>query len=554
MTAKCNDAAVEPAAPHQASSTEPSRLAAWVERNGALAAILACLAVPFVIAVAWRIGRTGEAQFPVLDPALVELAVRDVGHASVLVGPYSRYGFHHPGPLYFYLLAIPYRLLGSNYAALSVGSALIGAGSAFGIVALSVRRGGRWLGVVAGVLVLSYLAAAGRIAFDAWTPWVTILPFALAIVLAWSLTCGDWWALPVLAGVATLLVQTHVAYTLPIGVVTVTALVVVGIDARAARRDPTQWPERRRSLLRAGAITFGVVALLWLPPLIDQLTTDPGNAREIASFFSKADVEHTLGDGLDETARYVGTLPALLNGDTLSSAVHRDPLAWPTVLTIIAFGAALVVAIRRRAREQLTLLGLTAIAAITAVFAASRVLGPMFPYLVEWITAIGLVAWLAIGAIALRVWQARDRTAGSWTTRRWVRITAAGVSVVLAGVLAVGAAGSAREVDRDADRPAVAQMADGIEARLPGGDRPIGLRVHEIGFVEWPWVAGVLLELRRRGHDVHVVDSGIQSEAIFADRDLVDPDTTPVVVTFRGAEPGTPSDLEVKGIALDVTP
>ncbi len=521
-------------------------MTAWFRRNGLLAAIVALVAAPFVVAIAWRLGRTGDAQYPVLDPALVELAVRDVGHTAVLVGPYSRYGFHHPGPLYFYLLAAPYRLFGSNYAALSIGAVLIGAASAFGIITLAVRRGGRWLGVGAGLVVLTFLAAAGPIGFDAWTPWVTILPFALAIVLAWSCTCGDRWAFPVLAVVATFLVQTHVAYGLPVGAITLTALIVVGVDVRSDRRDATRWPELRRSLLRVGAVTLGVLMLLWLPPAVDQVTNDPGNARELVSFFSKAESEHTIGDGLDETARYIGTLPAVVSGDSLASSRDRDPLAWPTILTLLAFGAATVVAMRRRARDQLVLLGLTAIAASTAVLATTRILGPMFPYLVEWIAAIGVVAWLAIGATALDA--LRHRRAP------WLRTGATVVALVLATVLAVDATGSAREVDRDANRPAVARMADGIERRLPDGAERIGLRVHEIGFVEWPWVSGVLLELRKRGYDVDVVRSGVQSEALFNDRDLVEPGSTPVVVTFRGSDPARPGDLTVKNVTLDVQP
>src|SRR5581483_3884451 len=41
------------------------------------------------------------------DIALLVLSARDALHRGVLVGPYSRYGWHHPGPSYFYLLAVP---------------------------------------------------------------------------------------------------------------------------------------------------------------------------------------------------------------------------------------------------------------------------------------------------------------------------------------------------------------------------------------------------------------------------------------------------------------
>ena len=62
---------------------------------------------------------------PSSDWAAIEARTRDVwtSHAS-LVGPYSRYGWNHPGPLLFYVLAVPYRLLGSQPHGLFVGVAL----------------------------------------------------------------------------------------------------------------------------------------------------------------------------------------------------------------------------------------------------------------------------------------------------------------------------------------------------------------------------------------------------------------------------------------------
>lgn len=39
------------------------------------------------------------------DRALIELRTRDVGVHTPLLGSYSRYGFNHPGPLWFYVLA-----------------------------------------------------------------------------------------------------------------------------------------------------------------------------------------------------------------------------------------------------------------------------------------------------------------------------------------------------------------------------------------------------------------------------------------------------------------
>src|SRR5680860_1027242 len=69
---------------------------------------------------------------PPSDWALLELRVRDVGLHEVFTGPYSRFGWFHPGPLVFYLLAVPYRLLGSSSAGLMVGALGINATAAVG--------------------------------------------------------------------------------------------------------------------------------------------------------------------------------------------------------------------------------------------------------------------------------------------------------------------------------------------------------------------------------------------------------------------------------------
>ncbi|MFP5487294.1 MAG: hypothetical protein ACLGHQ_03180 [Acidimicrobiia bacterium] len=51
------------------------------------------------------------------DIALIELRIRDVLSAHPpLTGAYSRYGWDHPGPAFFWLAALPYRLLGGARA------------------------------------------------------------------------------------------------------------------------------------------------------------------------------------------------------------------------------------------------------------------------------------------------------------------------------------------------------------------------------------------------------------------------------------------------------
>ena len=78
-----------------------------------------------VLGVALAVGAVRSMQagwIPVGDEALIEMRVRDVPGHMPLLGVYSRFGWSHPGPLQFLLLAVPYRLLGQSSAALLVGA------------------------------------------------------------------------------------------------------------------------------------------------------------------------------------------------------------------------------------------------------------------------------------------------------------------------------------------------------------------------------------------------------------------------------------------------
>jgi hypothetical protein len=85
------------------------------------------------------------------DGAFLELGTLHSVRGIWPFGPYSQFGRHHPGPLYFYLLAPLYAAGGFRFAALNVGAALINAASA--ILMLSVIRGRASSSLAVGVTV-----------------------------------------------------------------------------------------------------------------------------------------------------------------------------------------------------------------------------------------------------------------------------------------------------------------------------------------------------------------------------------------------------------------
>ncbi len=79
------------------------------------------------------------------DRALLALSADDAWRAPVLLGPYSRFYWHHPGPLYFYVLNVVGNLFGGQTVGVVLAAVRINVVAAAGILLLSLRRGGRWL-------------------------------------------------------------------------------------------------------------------------------------------------------------------------------------------------------------------------------------------------------------------------------------------------------------------------------------------------------------------------------------------------------------------------
>src|SRR4051812_25528163 len=67
--------------------------------------------------------------FPIGDLALIESYTLMATQRTIVVGPYSRYGWHHPGPLYFYVAAPFYALARFKTSGLHVAVQYINASS-----------------------------------------------------------------------------------------------------------------------------------------------------------------------------------------------------------------------------------------------------------------------------------------------------------------------------------------------------------------------------------------------------------------------------------------
>lgn len=210
--------------------------------------------------------------------------------ASLTIG----HNVDNPGPLLFDLLAVPAKLGGSG--GLAVGVMLLNIACIVAIAIFGARVGGARL-ALAGVAAAAALAwsMGSELLFDPWQPHSLLLPFLLLLVLVVAMVRGDLLAMPVAAGTASLIVESHLSYAL-----LVPALCAFGVIGLARLH--------RRGIARAAAVTAIVLALCWAQPVVDQLFGE-GNLATLATNATGADssVGRSLGARL--TADVVASPP-----------------------------------------------------------------------------------------------------------------------------------------------------------------------------------------------------------------------------------------------------
>ncbi|MBN2622452.1 MAG: hypothetical protein JXA83_03735, partial [Acidimicrobiales bacterium] len=205
---------------------------------------------------------------PAGDPALMGLRSLDVGTAATpLIGQPSASSaytegvrnVHHPGPLHFYLMAVPVRVLGGAFGMLLVSVLITGtclAASAWAVF----RQLGRRAGVVAaGALAMVAFTTGASSLVDPTSSNISGYPLLASTVLLWCVACGDLRLVPAAAGAVSFTAQQHLAVvpaTLVLSVGAVALLAVTGW-----RRGWWHDRARRRDLARSSAWA-GAVALV----------------------------------------------------------------------------------------------------------------------------------------------------------------------------------------------------------------------------------------------------------------------------------------------------
>jgi hypothetical protein len=446
------------------------------------------------------------------DQALMDLAARRASYLDQLVGPYSRAGFHHPGPAVFYVLAPFVRLLGSSGSGLYLGAIFVNLAALTASVALVWHRAGPksalWAAVSTNLFCLCLGIGTLR---EPWNPYLIVAPMVLFVVLWASAMTGSGGS-----GIWTLVVgsyeiQTHIATTAVVAVMS-TVLVVSFLTKRRGRFPGRRVPRRVGHWV--GLIALG---LIWLPPAVELTRDRPNNLQLLWTFFSSSHPQAPWGAALRVSADALTILPFGYHDYVLTA--HRSAIELIAAAALVA--AAAVVALRYGRRRQTPmaeyLLIAAGIGAILGPLSLTRSDGPVYLYFAVWLSFVPLAVFMASG-LALLAPAAPTRSVPAGRRSPWRRPNLAVAAAVLAGGLAGATVvsdlalsplnrtiGSGPWPLADATSPQARHLAAqdtavlfrAADRVLRPGDSWAGVTIGSESV--WPYAAGLVLELDQDG-------------------------------------------------------
>ena len=425
--------------------------------------------LPFLIGAA-RLARNGWR--PVGDEAAIALRSWSAltGHAP-LVGQATRlaHGAFDPGPLEYWLLAIPVHL---DVVHGVLWGALLCCLAACSVCVEAARAArGDLAGLCAGGLIAGLLLWLPAVALPpSWNPWFGMVFFTAALAAAWAAMSGRprWWPACVITG--SVAAQAHLMFALASGILVLLALAASLTDTARARA--------RYGWLIAG---LAAAAACWSAPVIQQLTARHGNlAALLRAAAGGGGPQAGLGFGLRGLAAAAQPAPLWWRpvppAGAIAGLVRDRPAAagLAALLAVAAAGLAAAWPLRCRWLAALALTALVLDVAMLVTYAALpvrhtslRALG----YLIVLLYPAGTVSWLVLACTAAGLARLAAGRSGWQVPRGAVPGLAAAAALAVTAVTVLGIWRQPPAARRVAGDPAmrVTLLASGqIERALPG--------------------------------------------------------------------------------------
>jgi hypothetical protein len=444
------------------------------------------------------IAGTGPPKVPEGDMAVLESYTIRAARGELLVGPYSRFFWNHPGPLYFYLQA-PFHVLTSYRSEALWAGALTLNLTALGVVFwVALRKGGSLLGLSIAGLSGFFLWRVSDMLTSPWNPHVLVLPLMALVMVAASMAIGSLALFPAVAFLATFVGQTHVGLVPVVvavaGLATLLALVFEDRENRENRKSRASSIDWRR-VLRIANATAWLLLVLWMLPLAEELHAAKGNLSRLWEFFF---VEERTGQRLSTAfnawAEMIsGVLSPWLRvgwGGELKVS-GRVWLRYAAVLQLVALAGIAALGAKKGNRFPSVLAGILCLAWIVAGWSVTRIEDALVDHAVFWITGLGVLGTSVIASAVLDV-----TPLGRWLS---TRIAAAACAAIWIWCVTMGVQRLNARVARASDPTAAERQAQYFvhEIKTYLHRNPRLKPLIRIDQEAWPVAAGAIVQLQK---------------------------------------------------------
>jgi len=435
-----------------------------------------------------------------------------IGHESTADVPVQDQTPNHPGPIGYYVMAIPYAVSGWSPVGLVAGAALVALIGIGTCLAVAERTAGQ-RGLVAVGLGLALLSV--RLGQN-WlvrplNAEMMVFPLVATMLGAWAYLRRD------RAGLAVVFIAGSFCLQVSLETLPVVGLVTAACVGLAAYR---RWVRHERA--PRTRLWWAVVAglgLMWLPPLLQTVFSWPGNLVIVAHYLlgqtglihyaSVKDGRLGISPAIGSLLTYATSIPGIdhrgFAGDIEVLVRFSQVAVIPLILGLAMVGFAINWAITRGSAALRSILVVAAGAIVAACLGFAkrpeRTLQTQ-TYFVIWLQAVVAVAWIAAALTLLEFALHLVRRFDADPSRALRRLPLT-VGVVLIALLAVVIAPREGPVVRTSAREVTALSAQ-IRAQVPPGTYLI------IGDGFTPWISvskGVGTDLMAHGYDIRFVDS-----------------------------------------------
>jgi hypothetical protein len=439
--------------------------------------------------------------YPTSDAAVSEIYTLHSIRSIWPFGPYSQYGWNHPGPAMYYALAPIYIAADYHNLGLKLGAFALNLGLLISLLRLLfVHSRPAVAAAVAAVLALMIVRIGGRLIISDWNPHLIPIPLLLfLVVVAQAITRAPSALLSAIA-VGSFISQTHVSMVPFVILIAASALVAAKY---LANRSDVRW---RMYLNRAAWLAM----VLWLLPLAEELVGPRGNATLLWRFLRENVPDVTWTESarmwLDLTTSVIMqsvTLP-------VGHGVVRSPHVLPELVILIALCAGAVYALYRARGEKhsfervLLLLALTGL--VVGLWSLSRLRHPVYDHQIFWIALMGAFNIAIVAGSLFARWAERaDANGRSYMTSIVVVVTSVMIVATAGSVALIGDVNDLKSRQRGS--AVVERLYEPIRAYLAAhGNQPIVIRPTQAA---WEESAGIVLQFYKERYPVAVDPSWV---------------------------------------------